>query len=97
MCLGISENETLDKLLALNVENDDTIQDEYIAQESGCAVNDLLLSVHRTILNNEHTIEECNFVPGTLFDVCVKVLGGKTHGRIGQAGKVKACTPKVSD
>ncbi|CAF0795879.1 unnamed protein product [Rotaria sordida] len=85
------------KLLAFDVEKDDTIQDvyEYIAQESGYAINDILLSLHGTPLNNEQTIEEFDLVSGTIIDVNVKLLGGKTHGRINHAGKVKNQTPKV--
>merc|ERR1711939_364691 len=86
------------KLLALNVEQEDTILDvyEYVAQESGCEMNDLLLSYHGTLLNNEQTIGEVTFVPGTVLDAAIKVRGGKTHGRINNAGKVKNATPKVA-
>jgi hypothetical protein len=59
-------------------------------------MNDLVLSLHGTLLNNEQTIEEFDFVSGTVFDASVKVLGGKTHGRMNNAGKVKNQTPKVS-
>ncbi|CAF1468146.1 unnamed protein product [Adineta ricciae] len=85
------------KLLTVNVEQDDTVQDvyEYVAQESDCEMIDLLLSVHGTILNNEQTIEEVIFVPGTVLDATVKVRGGKIHGRMNNAGKVKNLTPKV--
>ena len=58
-------------------------------------MNDLSLSLHGAPLQNEQLIEEIDLVPGTIFDVSVKVLGGKTHGRIGLAGKVKGQTPKV--
>ncbi|CAF0937322.1 unnamed protein product [Rotaria sp. Silwood1] len=86
------------KVLAFNVEKDDSIQDvyEYIAQESGYAVNDILLSLYGTPLNNEQTIEEFDLVPGTIIDANIKLLGGKTHGRMNQAGKVKKQTPKVA-
>ena len=47
------------------------------------------------ILNDEQTIEEVIFVPGTVLDATVKVRGGKTHGRMNNAGKVKNQTPKV--
>ncbi len=59
-------------------------------------MNELLLSLHGTLLNNEQAIEELDLVSGAVFDASVKVLGGKTHGRINQAGKVKNSTPKVS-
>ncbi|CAF4750714.1 unnamed protein product [Rotaria sp. Silwood2] len=86
------------KLLALNIEKDDSFQDvsEYIAEEAGFAVNDILLSLHGTPLNNEQTIEEFGLVPGTVLDASIKLLGGKTHGRINHAGKVKNQTPNVA-
>jgi len=59
-------------------------------------MNDLLLSFHGTPLNNEVAIEELELVPGTTFDASVKLLGGKTHGRINAAGRVKNLTPKVA-
>ena len=58
-------------------------------------MNDVSLSFHGTLLNNEQAIEELDLVPGATFDASVKVLGGKTHGRINNAGKVKNQTPKV--
>jgi hypothetical protein len=58
-------------------------------------MNDVLLSFHGTLLNNEQAIEELDLVSGATFDANVKVLGGKTHGRINNAGKVKNQTPKV--
>jgi hypothetical protein len=58
-------------------------------------MNDILLSFHGTLLNNEQAIEELDLASGTILDVSVKVLGGKTHGRINNAGKVKNQTPKV--
>jgi ribosomal protein S30 len=59
-------------------------------------MSELLLSFHGIPLNNEQEIEEFDLVPGATIDASVKVLGGKTHGRIGNAGKVKGQTPKVN-
>ncbi|CAF2594900.1 unnamed protein product [Rotaria sp. Silwood2] len=66
------------KLLALNIEKDDSFQDvsEYIAEEAGFAVNDILLSLHGTPLNNEQTIEEFGLVPGTVLDASIKAAHG---------------------
>ncbi|CAF3473504.1 unnamed protein product [Rotaria socialis] len=73
-------------LLAFNIEKDDTLQDVYecIAQESGCVLNDIVV-----------TTEVFPFDRSTI-DAHVKVLGGKTHGRLNNAGKVKNATPKVA-
>lgn len=59
-------------------------------------MNDLLLSFHGKVLNNEQEIEELDLVPGTVFDVSVKVYGGKIHGNLSKVGKVKNQTPKVN-
>jgi len=32
---------------------------------------------------------------GDIVDVCVRLLGGKVHGSLARAGKVKGQTPKV--
>ncbi len=58
-------------------------------------MNDLLLSFHGNLLNNEQEIEELDLVPGAIFDVSGKVVGGKTHGNLSKVGKVKGQTPKV--
>ncbi len=58
-------------------------------------MNELLLSLHGTLLNNEQAIEELDLVSGAVFDASVKVLGGKTHGNMSKVGKVKSQTPKV--
>ena len=70
---------------------------EYIAQESGCAANDLFVTFCGTILNTEQTIEELDLVPGTVIDANMKISGGKIHGLMSQAGKVKRQTPKVRE
>ncbi len=59
-------------------------------------MNDLLLSFHGNVLNNEQEIEELDLVSGAVFDVSAKILGGKTHGSLNRVGKVKAETPKVN-
>ncbi len=59
-------------------------------------MNDLLLSFHGTLLNNEQAIEELDLVSGATFDASVKVLGGKIHGNLSKVGKVKQATPKVN-
>ena len=58
----------------------------HIAEQTGCDVNDFFISTHREILE---------FMPGMIIDISMKVRGGKTHGRLNNAGKVKAATPRV--
>ncbi len=58
--------------------------------------HDLLLSFHGRLLNNEQAIEDLELVSGAIVDASVKVCGGKIHGKLNQAGKVKRDTPKVT-
>ena len=54
-----------------------------IAEVTGCDPNDFFFNTHR------------EFLPGMIVDVAVKVRGGKTHGRLNNAGKVKGQTPRI--
>lgn len=60
-------------------------------------MNDIFLTFHGTLLDNtDQDMEELNLVPGAVFDVSTKILGGKTHGGLNHVGKVRNGTPKVS-
>jgi small subunit ribosomal protein S30e len=37
----------------------------------------------------------CTLEDGCKVDICSRLLGGKTHGSLARAGKVKGQTPKV--
>ena len=54
------------------------------------------MSFHGKLLSNEQVVEDFDLVPGSTLDATVKLLGGKIHGSINRAGKVKAQTPKVN-
>ncbi|CAF1492111.1 unnamed protein product [Rotaria sp. Silwood1] len=86
------------ELIQLELEKDDTIQDirEYIAEEYDIDMNELILSYNGILLNNEQTIEQCSFASGSTLDATMKLFGGKVHGSLARAGKVKGQTPKVA-
>jgi hypothetical protein len=46
-------------------------------------------------LNDEQTVEQYGLVSGSTIDATVKLFGGKVHGSLARAGKVKGQTPKV--
>ncbi|CAF3034493.1 unnamed protein product [Rotaria sp. Silwood2] len=86
------------ELLPLDLEKDDTVQDirEYIAEEYDIDMDELVLSYNGTPLNDEQTVEQFGLVPGSALDATMKLFGGKVHGSLARAGKVKGQTPKVA-
>jgi ribosomal protein S30 len=58
-------------------------------------MNDLVLSYNGTPLNDEQSVEQFGLVSGSTLDATVKLFGGKVHGSLARAGKVKGQTPKV--
>ena len=58
-------------------------------------MDELVLSYNGTLLNDEQTVEQYGFVSGSTLDATVKLFGGKVHGSLARAGKVKGQTPKV--
>ena len=87
-----------DELIPLELEKEDTVQDirEYIAEEYDVDMTDLLLSFNGSLLNDEQTIGQCGLVSGSTLDATMKLFGGKVHGSLARAGKVKGQTPKVA-
>ena len=68
---------------------------EYVAEEYDIDVNDLVLSYNGTPLADEQTVEQFGLTAGSALDATVKLFGGKVHGSLARAGKVKGQTPKV--
>jgi small subunit ribosomal protein S30e len=58
-------------------------------------MDELVLSFNGTPLNDEQTVEQFGLVSGSTLDATVKLFGGKVHGSLARAGKVKGQTPKV--
>ena len=68
---------------------------EYIAEEYNIDIDDLVLSFNGTLLHKEQTVEQYELLSGSRVDATVKLFGGKVHGSLARAGKVKGQTPKV--
>lgn len=58
-------------------------------------MEELVLSYNGTPLTDEQTAEQFGLTPGSAIDATVKLFGGKVHGSLARAGKVKGQTPKV--
>jgi small subunit ribosomal protein S30e len=58
-------------------------------------MDELVLSYNGTPLNDDQTVEQFGLVSGSTLDATVKLFGGKVHGSLARAGKVKGQTPKV--
>lgn len=59
-------------------------------------MNDLVLSYNGTPLADDQTVEQFGLTAGSALDATVKLFGGKVHGSLARAGKVKGQTPKVA-
>merc|ERR1711878_153838 len=82
-------------LHALSVTGEETAADAklHVAEAQGVSPNDLVLYYNGTPLADEHALAKCAEL-ATL--VCeARLLGGKVHGSLARAGKVKGQTPKV--
>lgn len=69
---------------------------EYVGEEYEINFDDIVLSYNGTPLNDEQTVEQFGLVSGSTIDATVKLFGGKVHGSLARAGKVKGQTPKVN-
>lgn len=68
---------------------------EYVSEEYDIDMEELVLSYNGTPLNDEQTVEQFGLASGSTLDATVKLFGGKVHGSLARAGKVKGQTPKV--
>lgn len=67
---------------------------EYIENVKNVSAEDQALYCCGRPLEDEELIME-NLKDGDLVDVCLRLRGGKVHGSLARAGKVKGQTPKV--
>ena len=68
---------------------------EYVAEEYDMDMEEIVLNFNGTPLSDEQTVEQFGLVSGSTLDATVKLFGGKVHGSLARAGKVKGQTPKV--
>merc|ERR1711894_450557 len=66
-----------------------------LALREGIDVDDQVLLYAGRPLENELSLEECDVVDQATLDLSARLLGGKVHGSLARAGKVKSQTPKV--
>ncbi|KAG9481176.1 hypothetical protein GDO78_010433 [Eleutherodactylus coqui] len=85
-------------LHTLDVSNQDTVLDvkTRIAQLEGLLDCDLVLSCAGISLEDECILSESGVQDKCTLNVTSRLLGGKVHGSLARAGKVRGQTPKVS-
>ncbi|KAG8561414.1 hypothetical protein GDO81_015341 [Engystomops pustulosus] len=85
-------------LHTLDVSDQDTVLDvkNRIAQLEGLLDCDLVLSYAGISLEDEAELSECGVQDQCTLNVTSRLLGGKVHGSLARAGKVRGQTPKVA-
>merc|ERR1711936_133193 len=68
---------------------------ELISFRSGVAYEQQVLTFAGRPLNDEHTLSEDEINEASTLFLGERLLGGKVHGSLARAGKVKGQTPKV--
>jgi len=79
------------------VSQDDQIYDLklFIERAENIPNEDQVLYCCGRPLDDEQRVSECSLSDGDSVEVCVRLRGGKVHGSLARAGKVKGQTPKV--
>uniref|UniRef100_A0A8C4Q4B6 FAU ubiquitin like and ribosomal protein S30 fusion n=1 Tax=Eptatretus burgeri TaxID=7764 RepID=A0A8C4Q4B6_EPTBU len=82
----------------LDVVLDETVQQlkARVAQLEGIVVDDQVLVLSNVPLDDELTLAAYGVGEHDTFQVTARLLGGKVHGSLARAGKVKGQTPKVA-
>ena len=80
-----------------NVSPSITVSDlkELIEIRSGVSYDNQVLTYAGRPLADEHTLAEGDLKECATVNLCERLLGGKVHGSLARAGKVKGQTPKV--
>ncbi|XP_067941708.1 ubiquitin-like FUBI-ribosomal protein eS30 fusion protein [Watersipora subatra] len=81
----------------LDVEETDRVIDvkEKLSNSEGIPCEDQVLTFAGRPLDNEETLASYGIASLSTISVDVRMLGGKVHGSLARAGKVKGQTPKV--
>uniref|UniRef100_UPI00358FF6B4 ubiquitin-like FUBI-ribosomal protein eS30 fusion protein isoform X1 n=1 Tax=Myxine glutinosa TaxID=7769 RepID=UPI00358FF6B4 len=85
-------------LHTLDVVFEETVQQlkARVAQLEGIVTDDQVLVLSNVPLDDELTLAACGVGEHDTFQVTARLLGGKVHGSLARAGKVKGQTPKVA-
>merc|ERR1712191_4205 len=84
-------------LYTLEVTGQETVQElkAHVQTLEGISVEDQVLLLAGTPLEDSTALVECGVIEHSTLDVVARLLGGKVHGSLARAGKVRGQTPKV--
>ncbi|XP_002723447.2 ubiquitin-like FUBI-ribosomal protein eS30 fusion protein [Oryctolagus cuniculus] len=68
----------------------------HVASLEGIAPEDQVVLLAGTPLEDEATLGQCGVEALSTLEVAGRMLGGKVHGSLARAGKVRGQTPKVA-
>ncbi|XP_022447227.1 ubiquitin-like protein fubi and ribosomal protein S30 [Delphinapterus leucas] len=68
----------------------------HVASLEGIAPEDQVLLMAGTPLEDDATLGQCGVEALSTLEVAGRMLGGKVHGSLARAGKVRGQTPKVA-
>nr|XP_060613817.1 ubiquitin-like FUBI-ribosomal protein eS30 fusion protein [Anolis sagrei ordinatus]XP_060613818.1 ubiquitin-like FUBI-ribosomal protein eS30 fusion protein [Anolis sagrei ordinatus] len=85
-------------LHALEVSGQETVAQikAQIQALSGLAAEEQVLLVGGAPLEDDAVIGQCGVTAHSTLEVAARMLGGKVHGSLARAGKVRGQTPKVA-
>ncbi|XP_052618374.1 FAU ubiquitin-like and ribosomal protein S30 [Peromyscus californicus insignis] len=86
------------ELHTLEVSGQETVAQikAHVASLEGIAPEDQVLLLAGSPLEDEATLGQCGVEALTTLEVAGRMLGGKVHGSLARAGKVRGQTPKVA-
>ncbi|XP_037694752.1 ubiquitin-like protein fubi and ribosomal protein S30 [Choloepus didactylus] len=86
------------ELHTLEVTGEETVAQikAHVASREGIAPEDQVVLLAGTPLEDEATLGQCGVEALTTLEVAGRMLGGKVHGSLARAGKVRGQTPKVA-
>ncbi|XP_054422662.1 FAU ubiquitin-like and ribosomal protein S30 [Pteronotus mesoamericanus] len=86
------------ELHTLEVTGQETVAQikAHVASLEGIAPEDQVVLLAGTPLEDEATLGQCGVEALTTLGVAGRMLGGKVHGSLARAGKVRGQTPKVA-
>ncbi|XP_063079005.1 FAU ubiquitin like and ribosomal protein S30 fusion a [Engraulis encrasicolus] len=81
----------------LEVTGQETVQDlkAHVQTLEGISVEDQVLLLAGAPLEDSTALVDCGVTEHSTLDVVARLLGGKVHGSLARAGKVRGQTPKV--
>ncbi|XP_036058542.1 ubiquitin-like protein fubi and ribosomal protein S30 [Onychomys torridus] len=86
------------ELHTLEVTGQETVAQikAHVASLEGIAPEDQVVLLAGSPLEDEATLGQCGVEALTTLEIAGRMLGGKVHGSLARAGKVRGQTPKVA-